>query len=139
MSNNTTHNDASLIVAEAASIGGLYESVDFVLVNSNSNNGNNNGMNNRKNGTGTDSISCALKPVATTNGVTTMTPSSSNGVTALPEVKKNGLTLDNALQEKDRNGNTDTGVALQPKVNGVNGSAEKSDTTSQTKSKSMPY
>ena len=131
MSNNTTHNDASLIVAEAASIGGLYESVDFVLVNSNSNNGNKNGMNNRKNGTGTDSISCALKPVTTTNGVTTMTPSSSNGVTALPEVKKNGLTFDNALQEKDRNGNTDTGVALQPKVNGVNGSAEKSATTSQ--------
>jgi hypothetical protein len=119
MSKNTTHNDATLIVAEAASIGGLYESVDFVLVNK------------RQNSTGTESIS-TLKPVV--NGATTITPSTSNvvntGSTVIPETKINGVKLENNIQD-DRNGNSD--VALKAKVNGSsnNGSTSKSGTPSK--------
>ena len=129
MSKNTTHNDASLIVAEAASIGGLYETVDFVLVNNNNSNNNSNG----RNGTNTDNIG-TLKKTVTNGAVVVITSSPSNGMNgkvAMPESKKNGLTLDNTPQE---NRNTEVAVALKAAVNGstnINGRTSKPATTSK--------
>ena len=110
MSKNTTHNDASLIVAEAASIGGLYDAVDFVLVKTGTN------------GTGT------------TGTATTSTSSATTGSSLKPLINgaaSTATTITSTPPPPDRNGTPEV-VVLTAKVNGSSSSTDKNGSSSKS-------